>query len=120
MAIDPLQRQMFRIPGVNPGQVAGGIYNLSNMGNANTTPGPVAAQPLQVASLPPNAQVARAAPVRLANNQPPQLKLQRSPSGLLQRQFQESYLKCSARSRAILVLLRMMKSGICGKGLIWS
>ena len=81
MAIDPLQRQMFRIPGVNPGQVAGGIYNLSNMGNANTTPGPVAAQPLQVASLPPNAQVARAAPVRLANQSTSSTEVAAKPLG---------------------------------------
>ena len=58
MAIDPLQRQMFGVrpgalPGVNPRNVAGGIYNLGNMGNAQPVmqPVPVAARPLQVASL---------------------------------------------------------------------
>mgnify|MGYP003131857621 CR=1 FL=1 len=50
---NPIQRPMFnaRLPGVNPAQVAGGIYNLRNMGNAATTSTPVAAQPLQVASV---------------------------------------------------------------------
>jgi hypothetical protein len=57
MAIDPLQRQMFGVrpgalPGVDPRNVAGGIYNLANMGNPQP-PVPVAAQPLQVASLGP-------------------------------------------------------------------
>jgi hypothetical protein len=69
MAIDPLQRHMFRIPGVNPRNVAGGIYNLSNMGNAATASRPVAAQPLQVANLPTNRRVpliTRVAPTNVA------------------------------------------------------
>jgi len=56
VAIDPLQRQMFgqrHLPGVNPAQVAGGIYNLRGLGPPQPVaqPVPVAARPLQVASL---------------------------------------------------------------------
>jgi hypothetical protein len=56
MAINPFDRPMFnrRLPGVNPAQVAGGIHNLSNMGNPTTASTPVAAQPLKVARTSPD------------------------------------------------------------------
>ena len=42
------------MPGVNPREIAGGIYNLGNMGGAPPPVRPVAAQPIQVArTLPP-------------------------------------------------------------------
>jgi hypothetical protein len=66
MAIDrnipSLQRPMFgaipgvdpRLVGVDPEKVAGGIYNLRNMGGAPPPVQPVAAQPIQVASRSPS------------------------------------------------------------------
>lgn len=55
MAINPLQRPMFRVPGVNPGQVAGSILPAQG-GIALPPTQPVAAQPLSLKELIPQAR----------------------------------------------------------------
>ena len=92
MAIDPLQRRMFQVPGIRPGDVAGGIYDLANMGNAQSSVQsmPVAAQPLQVAAQP--LQVATATSKGPVTTSPPIIA-----SGQPQLDFQQSYNQATAQ-----------------------
>ena len=52
MATPIFDRSMFQVPGVDPAQVAGGIYNLRGLGPTSPDQSSVAAKPLQVGYTP--------------------------------------------------------------------